>query len=490
MTLDYRFELQKAVGAFSEGRYPVAEAICRRLVESDAHQAQPWFLLGMALTRQGAHEEAFQCLQRSAQIAPRSAETLNALGAVTNELGRDPKEAEQFFIGALKINPRCTDAHYNMGVTLQRMRQYEAAATWYERALVIRPDDCEALSNLAIVFKCLNRHREGLGLIDRALTLSPQHPLAHWNRALLLLSLGELCEGFAEYEWRWKGGAGPQFVPRSYTQPQWKGEHRPDQVLFVHGEQGFGDFIQFARFLSIARQRVGRIIVECPAALLPLMVESGLADEWVLPSETPKAFDVFIPLMSLPHALGISTETLPNQVPYLRVSANGWESGSRGARLKVGLVWSGNPTHDDDRIRSIDPEGLTDLISIEGVEFHSLQVPIRPEHQAIVAQWPRWVDRTSGLMDFRATAEYLEGLDLVISVDTAVAHLAGALGKPVWLMVQDSPDWRWLLNRTDSPWYPTLRLFRQSHRGDWRPVLEQVVAELHRAMCDGRLTDG
>jgi hypothetical protein len=232
------------------------------------------------------------------------------------------------------------------------------------------------------------------------------------------------------------------------------------------------------------------MIVECPAALLPLMVESGLADEWVLPSETPKAFDVFIPLMSLPHALGISTETLPNQVPYLRVSANGWESGSRGARLKVGLVWSGNPTHDDDRIRSIDPEGLIDLISIEGVEFHSLQVPIRPEHQAIVAQWPRWVDRTSGLMDFRATAEYLEGLDLVISVDTAVAHLAGALGKPVWLMVQDSPDWRWLLNRADSPWYPTLRLFRQSHRGDWRPVLEQVVAELHRAMCDGRLTDG
>jgi hypothetical protein len=260
-------------------------------------------------------------------------------------------------------------------------------------------------------------------------------------------------------------------------------------VLFVHGEQGFGDFIQFARFLSIARQRVGRMIVECPAALLPLMVESGLADEWVLPSETPKAFDVFIPLMSLPHALGISTETLPNQVPYLRVSANGWESGSRGARLKVGLVWSGNPTHDDDRIRSIDPEGLTDLISIEGVEFHSLQVPIRPEHQAIVAQWPRWVDRTSGLMDFRATAEYLEGLDLVISVDTAVAHLAGALGKPVWLMVQDSPDWRWLLNRADSPWYPTLRLFRQSHRGDWRPVLEQVVAELHRAMCDGRFAD-
>jgi len=129
MTQDHPSELQRAVGAFSEGLYPVAEAICRRWVESDAHQAQPWFLLGMALTRQGAHEEAFQCLQRSAQIAPRSAETLNALGAVTNELGRDPKEAEQFFIGALKINPRCTDAHYNMGVTLQRMRQYEAAAT-------------------------------------------------------------------------------------------------------------------------------------------------------------------------------------------------------------------------------------------------------------------------------------------------------------------------------------------------------------------------
>jgi ADP-heptose:LPS heptosyltransferase len=156
--------------------------------------------------------------------------------------------------------------------------------------------------------------------------------------------------------------------------------------------------------------------------------------------------------------------------------------------LKVGLVWSGNPTHDDDSLRSIDPQLLGDLVSLDGVEFHSLQAPVRPEHQAIVAQWPRWVDRTSGMTHFRATAEYLEGLDLVIAVDTAVAHLAGALGKPVWLLVQDSPDWRWLLNRADSPWYPTLRLFRQSHRGDWSPVLEQVVEELRRTSRDKSLT--
>ena len=481
MTQDHPFELQRAVGAFSEGRYLVAEAICRRLVESGADQAQPWFVLGMALTRQGAHDEAFRCLQRAVQIAPRSAETLNALGTVANALGHDPKEAEQFFVAALKIHPRCPDAHYNMGVTQQRMRQYEAAALWYERALVVRPDDCEALSNLAIVCKYLNRHREGLELIDRALSLSPQHPLAHWNRAILLLSLGELCEGFAEYEWRWKGGAGPQFAPRPFTQPRWNGEIVPDQTLFVHGEQGFGDFIQFARFVPMARQRVGRIVVECPAALLPLMADSGLADEWVVPAESLQTFDTFIPLMSLPQALGISTDLLAHQVPYLRVRANDPEPSSRRDRLKVGLVWSGNPTHDDDSLRSIDPELLGDLVSLDGVEFHSLQAPIRPEHQALVTRWPRWVDATSGMTNFRVTAEYLVGLDLVIAVDTAVAHLAGAMGKPVWLLVQDSPDWRWQLNRADSPWYPTLRLFRQSHRGDWRPVMEQVVTELSRA---------
>ena len=481
MTQDHPFELQRAVGAFSEGHYLVAEAICRRLVESGADQAQPWFVLGMALTRQGAHDEAFRCLQRAVQIAPRSAETLNALGTVANALGHDPKEAEQFFVAALKIHPRCPDAHYNMGVTQQRMRQYEAAALWYERALVVRPDDCEALSNLAIVCKYLNRHREGLELIDRALSLSPQHPLAHWNRAILLLSLGELCEGFAEYEWRWKGGAGPQFAPRPFTQPRWNGEIVPDQTLFVHGEQGFGDFIQFARFLPMARQRVGRIVVECPAALLPLMADSGLADEWLVPAESLQTFDTFIPLMSLPQALGISTDLLAHQVPYLRVRANDPEPSSRRDRLKVGLVWSGNPTHDDDSLRSIDPELLGDLVSLDGVEFHSLQAPIRPEHQALVTRWPRWVDATSGMTNFRVTAEYLVGLDLVIAVDTAVAHLAGAMGKPVWLLVQDSPDWRWQLNRADSPWYPTLRLFRQSHRGDWRPVMEQVVTELSRA---------
>lgn len=481
MTQGHPFELQRAVGAFSEGRYLVAEAICRRLVESGADQAQPWFVLGMALTRQGAHDEAFRCLQRAVQIAPRSAETLNALGTVANALGHDPKEAEQFFVAALKIHPRCPDAHYNMGVTQQRMRQYEAAALWYERALVVRPDDCEALSNLAIVCKYLNRHREGLELIDRALSLSPQHPLAHWNRAILLLSLGELCEGFAEYEWRWKGGAGPQFAPRPFTQPRWNREIVPDQTLFVRGEQGFGDFIQFARFLPMARQRVGRIVVECPAALLPLMADSGLADEWVVPSESPQTFDTFTPLMSLPQALGISTDLLAHQVPYLRVRANDPEPSSRRNRLKVGLVWSGNPTHDDDSLRSIDPELLGDLVSLDGVEFHSLQAPIRPEHQALVTRWPRWVDATSGMTNFRVTAEYLVGLDLVIAVDTAVAHLAGAMGKPVWLLVQDSPDWRWQLNRADSPWYPTLRLFRQSHRGDWRPVMEQVITELSRA---------
>jgi len=485
MTQDHPFELQRAVGAFSEGHYLVAEAICRRLVESGADQAQPWFVLGMALTRQGAHDEAFRCLQRAVQIAPRSAETLNALGTVANALGHDPKEAEQFFVAALKIHPRCPDAHYNMGVTQQRMRQYEAAALWYERALVVRPDDCEALSNLAIVCKYLNRHREGLELIDRALSLSPQHPLAHWNRAILLLSLGELCEGFAEYEWRWKGRAGPQFAPRPFTQPRWNGEIVPDQTLFVHGEQGFGDFIQFARFVPMARQRVGRIVVECPAALLPLMADSGLADEWVVPAESPQTFDTFIPLMSLPQALGISTDLLAHQVPYLRVRANDPEPSSRRDRLKVGLVWSGNPTHDDDSLRSIDPELLGDLVSLDGVEFHSLQAPIRPEHQALVTRWPRWVDATSGMTNFRVTAEYLVGLDLVIAVDTAVAHLAGAMGKPVWLLVQDSPDWRWQLNRADSPWYPTLRLFRQSHRGDWRPVMEQVVTELSRA-CSGQ----
>ena len=168
MTQDHPFELQNAVAAFSEGRYPVAEAICRRWIESGARQAHAWFLLGMALTRQGAHEEAFRCLQQALQIDPRSAETLNALGTVSNALGRDPREAEPFFVGALKLNARCPDAHYNMGVTLQKRRQYEAAATWYERALVVRPDDCEAMSNLAIVYKYLNRHSEGLAVIDRA----------------------------------------------------------------------------------------------------------------------------------------------------------------------------------------------------------------------------------------------------------------------------------------------------------------------------------
>ena len=468
--------LSQAFEAYQAGRIDEAEAICRKLVPLAPREGRVSFLLGMSLKRAGRVAEAAEWLKRAATLQPHSAEVLNGLGTAYSSL-QDYPHAADCFARAIEANPRYADAHYNMGNACQRMRHYDKALGFYQTALQLNPQDYEAWTNLGNFHKQLNQIEPALAACERALQCKSDFALAHWNRALVLLLAGRLQEGFQEYEWRWRLH-GPIFAPRSFSQPLWNGQLIRDKTLLVHAEQGLGDAIQFVRYLPRIRPRAGRIILETPAPLKSLFEHTTYVDQFISQGEAPPPFDYYIPLMSLPRLCQTTLETIPNSVPYLETPAFPDFPAVPTGHLKVGLTWAGNMSSTDLADRSIRLEELAPLFEIPGVAFFGLQVPIPPHDEVVAGTLRHLVNLAPFLSDFRRTAAAIGQMDLVISVDTAVAHLAGALGKPVWTFLMHSPDWRWLLARPDSPWYPTMRLFRQTERGQWAQPIEQVAQEL------------
>ncbi len=293
-----------------------------------------------------------------------------------------------------------------------------------------------------------------------------------------MLTAGRLAEGFREYnEWRFHS-----IQRREFPQPAWLGEDIAGKTLFLHAEQGFGDAIQQVRFVRLARERAGRVILECRPELKTLFVHSGCADVVIGYGEEIPPFNVFTSLLSLPGILGVTLETIPHEVPYLKAAVDGALPAAPAGHLKVGLAWAGNPTHHNDVARSIRLEELIHLLAVPGVTFYSLQKVMPAHDDACVRARAKLVNPGGPpeevLKDFLATAGVIAQLDLVIAVDTAVAHLAGALAKPVWTLLPFAPDWRWFRDREDTPWYPTMRLFRQEERNQWEPVIERVAKEL------------
>jgi hypothetical protein len=308
---------------------------------------------------------------------------------------------------------------------------------------------------------------------EDALYFQPDHSDAHWNRALLHLLLGEFDRGWLEYEWRWLKF--PE-VRRYFAKPLWDGFDISGKTILLHAEQGFGDTIQFVRFAPLVAARGATVNLECQPELEGLFQHVPGVARTVSRGDPLPPFDIHCPLMSLPRALGIDITNVPNQVPYLQVDQNllhKWERKLKEYEgcQKVGLVWGGAKTHPRDAERSIPLDALAALNRLHGVRLFSLQKDIARQASAATG----WIDFTAELHDFAETAALTANLDLVIGVDTAVVHLAGALGKPAWTLLPHSPDWRWLLGRDDSPWYPTMRLFRQAVPGDWSGVIGRVV---------------
>lgn len=467
-TLKIAFELHNG------GRSREAEALCRVLMQIRSQDSQLLFLLGMVLHKTGQDEEAVKWLTVAAHCGPRDMRIFSGLGCAYQGL-KDHERAIAAFEKAREIDPKSADTCYNLGNSCYQLDQVGRAESLFRRAVELNPRDSASWNNLGKCLKELNRLDESIAAYDRAIEIAPDYAMARYGRGVALLTAGRFVEGFRDYESRYRPPTARQF-----TQPAWTGERAPEKTLFLHAEQGFGDAIQTIRFISTARERVGRVILECRPELATLFQHAKCADVVLPHGETIPEFDFVISLASLPHALGVTLESIPGKSPYLEAPPAEALPAAPAGHLKVGLVWAGNPGHHQDAARSIPFNDLAPLLKVAGVRFYSLQQTVPARDESFLQSVGDVIDTSLKFPDFLETASIIANLDLVVTVDTAVAHLAGALGKPVWMLLQHSPDWRWFLNRADTPWYPSMRLFRQGERGRWDLPVKRVTDALRR----------
>jgi tetratricopeptide (TPR) repeat protein len=459
-----------------------AVAELRQIDPPDAETANT---VANALADLGDLDGAISRYERALQLRPDWPDALNNLGTVLLKRG-DADRAAECHRRALAVDPQDARAHCYLGDALASLQQFDAAADCYRKSLAIDPGNAEAHNNLGNVWLDLGRVDEAVAAYRRATSLLPDSPAVHANLSQALLTHGDLLEGFAEQESRWRLVAG--VAPGTVVPGIWTGDDPAGRTILVHAEQGFGDTIHFARYVPLlARGRGARVIVECQPALHRLLQSLDGVHAVVVRGQPLPPFDAGTMLLSLPAIFGTTLESIPNRVPYLSAPADvaaRWRErlAHDRAGLKVGLAWAGNPKQANDHNRSMPFAGLArGLAGVFGVSFYSLQrgdaaaAQVRRDH---LPHGMTWTDPSADLHDFAETAGLIAQLDLVIAVDTSVAHLAGALGKPVWTLLTLAPDWRWLLARDDSPWYPTMRLFRQRARGDWVDVVARVASSL------------
>jgi tetratricopeptide (TPR) repeat protein len=460
-----------------------AEAAYRRCVELQPLHVEALVNLGFALGEQEKLDEARACYERALQIRPDYAEIHHNLGNLFREENRID-EALACYRRALQLRPDYAKAHINQGVALVARGDIEAAVRSLERGVELQPDFAEAHSSLGTALSVQGKLDEAIVRYERAIALKPDYPDAHWNRSLARLLQGDFARGWADYEWRWRC---KRTLPLpAFKQPRWDGSQLKGRTILLYAEQGLGDTLQFIRYVSLVQARGGRVVVQCQDGLLPLLSRCAGIDQLVGWTAAAPAFDIWTPLLSVPGLLQTTVETIAAKVPYLfpdpELVAH-WRRELAPVRgFRVGIAWQGSPRHAWDRHRSVPMALFEPLARIDGVRLVSLQQNHGTvQLKALAAKFPvvslgELVDKTTGA--FMDTAAIIANLDLVISIDSAIAHLAGGLGAPAWVALHYTPDWRWLLHRDDSPWYPTLRLFRQSSVGDWPSVFARMANAL------------
>ena len=422
------------------------------------------------LRRVGRAEAALRIVANAADRSPDSPDVQGLLAQELHHQGR-LDESVAAHRRTIELAPDVAIAHTNLGVTLQARGDLDGAAASHAHAATLDPRNARAQHNRALVCMEQNRLDEAEEAFSHALAADPRDPDLHWDHALSLLRAGRLREGWEEFEWRWSApGFGSS--PRHTNIPLWDGSALDGRRLLVHAEQGLGDTIQFCRYLPMLRRPGAEIVFECPPPLSRLMQSLDGVGAIVHRDQSAGAVDVQVPLLSLPRLFGTTTRSIPAAVPYLAAAEPDRERWARelesiGGRRRVGFVWAGSATHRNDAQRSMPVHHVERLLSDVDLRGFSLQV----EGSEVPSEM---VDLGGRLSDFAETAAVVANLDLVVTVDTAVAHLAGALGRPVWVVLPFAPDWRWMLEREDSPWYPTMRLFRQANRGDWDDVLTRL----------------
>ena len=474
-----------------KGEFDAAIPHYREALKIDPNIPQTAYNLAKVFEEKGQAKEAIEHYQQALVAQPDFVPALINLAVALQESG-ELLEAVNLYRRALEVQPHSWEALNNLGTVLQEQGNLEDALEYYHKALELLPDFVEAINNLGRTFLEKGAVEEAIACYRRVICLSPEHASAHLNLSLALLLVGDFENGLAEYEWRWKikefqtghssflTGPDNTVSAREYR-PLWDGSDLQGKTILLHAEQGLGDSLQFVRYAAMVKNQGGRVIVGCYPQLNRLFSTVDGIDLLIVKGEPLPEFDVQVPMLSLPYILGTTRSTIPGNTAYLRVPTDCEFALLPDRKFKVGIVWAGNPKHRKNMQRSCSLSAFLPLLDVSGVSFYSLQKELSEADRALLDQ-TSIVDLSPHFEDLADTAAAIAQLDLVITVDTAVAHLAGALGKPVWILLAFSPDWRWLLEREDSPWYPTARLFRQSHRGEWDAVFERVTEALGSAV--------
>ena len=499
------------------GKMGEAHRLMAAALKANANAPDAWMNFANVLHALKRDGEALDALDKALALRPGDAETLSkrgdallaldrpqeALAAFDQALARNPRhhdgllgrgvaratldktcEALEDFDAALAIAPGHPGALYNRGNVLLQLGRYREALAAFDAALAVAPDHPASWNNRGRALQALNRHAEAIESFDKAIALRKDDADAHSNRALSLLTLGDLERGFAEYEWRWRR-TGMTDSRHGYRGTLWLGEYPlGHKTILLHAEQGLGDTIQFARYAPLLARAGATVVLEVQPALKTLFATlPGIASVHARGEPLP-AYDVHCPLGSLPLALKTAPDTIPAALPYLRAGETRiakWRPLLQELPGKrVALSWAGNPGHPNDRNRSIDLTLLAPLLEFDGVSFVSLQRDLRPGDVEVLARQPRLRALGPELADLADSAAVLALCDLTITVDTALAHLAGALARPLWIVLPFAPDWRWTLQGERSPWYPEARLFRQPELGDWTSVVARLRDALAR----------
>jgi tetratricopeptide (TPR) repeat protein len=483
--------------AHQTGHHEDAVELVRHAIALNPHDPAYHYNLGNILTEQGRRDEAVACYQRALALNPQYARAHNNLGFVLLALEKR-HEALECFQQALRIDPRGEEAYCNMGLALADLGKFDEAAACFGHALQLTPQDAGLHLNLGHVLAGQGNGTQAAEQYAQALRLPPDGAKSKWNRALLRLARGDLEQGWADYEHRW---GVPGIIRRHLDRPRWDGAPFEGETLLLYAEQGLGDTFQFIRYAPWVKQRGGTVLFECQPTLVPALAGIPGVDHMSALGDPPPPFDLQAPLLSLPGIFGTTLTTIPATVPYLfadsaRVEA--WRNRLTALRgFKVGICWQGGTSQKNDCLRSAPLTHFTALAQVAGVCLVSLQKGHGTEELRSLKEELPILDLGEQLDAegaFTDTAAIMKNVDLVVTVDTAVAHLAGALGVPVWTVLAFMPDWRWLLERPDSPWYPTMRLFRQNQPCDWQPVFERVADELRllissRDLPDARLSE-
>jgi tetratricopeptide (TPR) repeat protein len=503
------------IGLAQQGRLAEALPLLRRAVVASPASATAQHNLGVALAQSGQKEEALHHLGEAVRLNPQYADGHANLGNVLHDLKRHEEAVEHYrqavrlrpdwaaaccnlglaysdtrrhaeailILGhATRLDPAAKEAWNNLGLAYADVGRFAEAQAAYEQALKLDPKYVEALANLGSCCKEQGRLDEALAAYELALWLEPQSVSAQYNRALTLLQKGDYAQGWPAYEWRWTRAASPM---RPFPHPRWNGEPLEGKTILLWCEQGVGDGMQFVRYAPLVKARGGTVLLECPPGLTRLMATCPGVDRALPGGEGLPPFDVQIPLMSLPAVFGTTPETVPADIPYLSAEpqrVQRWKE--RLAEVngyRVGVAWQGNPRFGWDHFRSFPLAALAPLAAVAGVRLISLQKGPGTEQlrglkgQFDVVDLGEELDADGAFLD---TAAVMQHLDLVVSADTAAAHLAGALAVPVWVAVAAVSDWRWLVGRDDTPWYPTMRLFRQGRLHDWPGVFCRIADDL------------